>query len=62
MFKKLYDFIWHIIYRVGATKVTEAAAAIAYYAILSFFPLILLLIALNSAFILCVEAQTQILQ
>lgn len=62
MFKKLYDFIWHIIYRVGATKVTEAAAAIAYYAILSFFPLILLLIALNSAFIQSVEAQTQILQ
>ena len=62
MFKKLYDFIWHIINRVGATKVTEAAAAIAYYAILSFFPLILLLIALNSAFIQSVEAQTQILQ
>lgn len=62
MFKKLYDFIWHIIYRVGATKVTEAAAAIAYYAILSFFPFILLLIALNSAFIQSVEAQTQILQ
>ena len=62
MFKKLYDFIWHIIYRVGATKVTEAAAAIAYYAILSFFPMILLLIALNSAFIQSVEAQTQILQ
>ncbi len=62
MFKKLYDFVWHIIYRVGATKVTEAAAAIAYYAILSFFPPILLLIALNSAFIQSVEAQTQILQ
>lgn len=62
MFKRLYDFICHIINRVGATKVTEAAAAIAYYAILSFFPFILLLIALNSAFIQSVEAQTQILQ
>ena len=62
MLKKLYDFFCHIVNRVGATKVTEAAAAIAYYAILSFFPMILLLIALNSAFIQSVEAQTQILQ
>ncbi len=62
MLKKLYDFLCHIINRVGATKVTEAAAAIAYYAILSFFPMILLLIALNSAFIQSVEAQSQILQ
>ncbi len=62
MLKKLYDFFCHIVNRVGATKVTEAAAAIAYYAILSFFPMILLLIALNSAFIQSVEAQSQILQ
>ncbi len=61
MIKRLYEFIRHIIDRVCATKVTEAAAAIAYYAILSFFPLILLLIALNSAFIQSVEAQNQIL-
>lgn len=62
MLKRLYDFICHIVKRVGATKVTEAAAAIAYYAILSFFPFILLLIALNSAFIQSAEVQTQILQ
>ena len=62
MIKKLFDFICHIVNRAAQTKVTEAAAAIAYYVILSFFPLILLLIALNSAFIQSVEAQSQILQ
>ena len=62
MIKYFYEFICHIVNRAVATKVTEAAAAIAYYAILSFFPLILLLIALNSAFIQSVEAQSQILQ
>lgn len=62
MVKRLHDFVNHIIERIGATKVTEAAAAIAYYAILSFFPLILLLISLNSAFIQSVEVQNQILQ
>lgn len=62
MLRTFYYFINYIIDRVSATKVTEAAAAIAYYAILSFFPLILLLIALNSAFIQSPEAQDQILQ
>ncbi len=62
MLKRFYEFMCHIVNRAAATKVTEAAAAIAYYAILSFFPLILLLIALNSAFIQSVEAQNQILQ
>ncbi len=62
MLKHFYEFICHIVNRAATTKVTEAAAAIAFYAILSFFPLILLLIALNSAFIQSVEAQNQILQ
>ena len=62
LLQHFYEFILHIVDRVVATKVTEAAAAIAYYAILSFFPLILLLIALNSAFIQSVEVQNQIIQ
>lgn len=62
MLKNLKEFLKYIIIRVCETKVTEAAAAIAYYAILSFFPLILLLIALNTAFIQSTEAQTQLLQ
>ena len=62
MLKTLKEFFKYIIDRVCETKVTEAAAAIAYYAILSFFPLILLLIALNTAFIQSTEAQTQLLQ
>ena len=62
MIKQFISFICHVVNRAAATKVTEAAAAIAYYAILSFFPLILLLIALNSAFIQSPEVQNQILQ
>lgn len=61
MFKQLYDFFKSIIDSVCATKVTEAAAAIAFYAILSFFPFILLMIALNTAFIQSAEAQNQLL-
>lgn len=62
MLKKLCEFIRHIIDRVCHTKVTDAAAAITYYSLLSFFPFILLLIALNSAFLQSVEAQTKVIQ
>lgn len=58
----LLNFIKHVFDRVVETKVTEAAAAIAYYAILSFFPLILFLIAFNSSFLQSVEVQSQILK
>jgi membrane protein len=60
--QNLWNFIKHIFDRVIETKVTEAAAAIAYYAILSFFPLILFLIAFSSSFLQSVEVQTQILK
>ena len=56
------NFIRHVFNRVIETRVTEAAAAIAYYAILSFFPLLLFLIAFNSSFLQSVEVQNQILK
>lgn len=59
---KILNFGIHIFDRIVAAKVTEAAAAIAYYAILSFFPLILFLIAFNSSFLQSVEVQGQILK
>lgn len=60
--QKLFNFALHLFDRIVAAKVTEAAAAIAYYAILSFFPLILFLIAFNSSFLQSVEVQGQILK
>ena len=60
--RTLLNFFLHIFDRVCATRVTEAAAAIAYYAILSFFPLILFLIAFNSSFLQSAEVQGQILK
>lgn len=56
------NFCIHVFDRIVATKVTEAAAAIAYYAILSFFPLILFIIAFNSSFLQSAEVQGQILK
>ena len=56
--RTLLNFFLHIFDRVCATRVTEAAAAIAYYAILSFFPLILFLIAFNSSFLQSAEVQS----
>lgn len=60
--QNLWKFVKHIFNRVVETKVTEAAAAIAYYAILSFFPLILFLIAFSSSFLQSAEVQGQILK
>ena len=60
--QNLWNFVKHIFNRVVETKVTEAAAAIAYYAILSFFPLILFLIAFSSSFLQSAEVQGQILK
>ncbi len=60
--RTLLNFLIHVFDRVCDAKVTEAAAAIAYYAILSFFPLILFLIAFNSSFLQSIEVQGQILK
>lgn len=60
--RTILNFLIHIYDRVCDTRVTEAAAAIAYYAILSFFPLILFLIAFNSSFLQSAEVQGQILK
>ncbi len=60
--RTLLNYITHIYDRICDTRVTEAAAAIAYYAILSFFPLILFLIAFNSSFLQSAEVQGQILK
>lgn len=47
--------------RVTETEALEAAAAIAYYAIFSLFPLLLFLIAVYSSFLQSNELQTQVL-
>ncbi|EKD83192.1 MAG: hypothetical protein ACD_39C00829G0001 [uncultured bacterium] len=60
--QNLWNFVKHVFDRVVTTRVTEAAAAIAYYAILSFFPLILFLIAFSSSFLQSIEVQSQILK
>lgn len=60
--RTVINFVIHLFDRICDTKVTEAAAAIAYYAILSFFPLILFLIAFNSSFLQSIEVQGQILK
>lgn len=52
----------HVFNRTMETRVPEAAAAIAYYAILSFFPLLLFLIAFNASFLQSAEVQGQILK
>jgi len=56
------NFVAYIYNRTIETRVLEAAAAIAYYAIFSFFPLILFLIALNSSFLKSAKVQGQILK
>lgn len=61
LMQNLWKFIKHIFNRVVETRVSEAAAAIAYYAILSFFPLILFLIAFSSSFLQSAEVQGQVL-
>ena len=55
-------FFSHFYVRINETRVLDAAAAIAYYAIFSFFPLILFLIAFNSSFLQSPEVQGQILK
>lgn len=59
--KVVKDFIIHIYNRIYDTRVLEAAAAIAYYAIFSFFPLILFIVAFNASFLKSAEVQAQIL-
>ncbi len=65
MLKTCKDFIFYLVGRISATKTTEAAAAIGYYTIVSFFPIVLFLIAFNSNILDSpekqVEVQTQIL-
>lgn len=56
------DFIEHLYNRINDTRVLEAAAAIAYYAIFSFFPLILFIVAFNASFLKSAEVQAQILK
>lgn len=58
--KKFIEFIKYILKRIIETRVTDSAAAIAYYAILSFFPLVLFLIAFNSSFLQSGEIQNLI--
>lgn len=60
--KSIWNFLLHIFDRTMETRVPDAAAAIAYYAILSFFPLLLFLIAFNSSFLQSAEVQGQILK
>lgn len=48
MKKTIKNFILYLIDRIMVTKATEAAAAIGYYSIMSFFPIILFLIAFHS--------------
>jgi membrane protein len=60
--RTLLNFILHIFDRTLETRVPDAAAAIAYYAILSFFPLLLFLIAFNSSFLQSAEVQSQIIK
>ncbi len=62
IFKPFCKFLVHIYNRINDTRVLEAAAAIAYYAIFSFFPLILFIVAFNASFLKSVEVQTQILK
>lgn len=57
-----YRFGAHLYTRIMETKVLDTAAAIAYYAIFSFFPMILFAIALNSSFLKSAEVQSQILK
>lgn len=59
--KVIWNFLVHIYNRVFDTRVLEAAAAIAYYAIFSFFPLILFIVAFNASFLQSAEVQQQIL-
>lgn len=59
--KTVWDFVRHVFERIIVTKVPESAAAIAYYAILSFFPLLLFLIAFNASFLRSPEVQGHIL-
>ena len=62
LYGKTKKILINIYNRIVETRVLEAAAAIAYYAIFSFFPLILFLIALNSSFLKSAEVQGQILK
>lgn len=60
--KAVWNFFVHVYNRIFETRVLEAAAAIAYYAIFSFFPFILFLVAFNSSFLKSAEVQGQIIQ
>lgn len=62
IFKVVRNFLAHIYNRINDTRVLEAAAAIAYYAIFSFFPLILFIVAFNASFLKSAEVQAQILK
>lgn len=62
LIRAIWNFFLHIYNRIYETRVLEAAAAIAYYAIFSFFPLILFLVAFNASFLKSVEVQGQILK
>lgn len=57
-----YNFFSFIIKRVNETKLFDAAAAITYYALLSFFPFISLLIALSTISLQNIKTQTKIVQ
>ncbi|MGM0599428.1 MAG: YihY/virulence factor BrkB family protein [Candidatus Rifleibacteriota bacterium] len=62
LLKKIWEFLQHIYNRISETRVLEAAAAIAYYAIFSFFPLVLFIVAFNASFLKSPEVQAQILK
>jgi membrane protein len=60
MLKTCKDFIFYLVERISATKATEAAAAIGYYTIVSFFPIVLFLIAFHSTILDNPEKQVQV--
>ncbi len=62
LIRTFWNFALHVFDRTMETRVPDAAAAIAYYAILSFFPLLLFLIAFNSSFLQSAEVQGQIMK
>lgn len=59
--KAFWRFVKYVVDRILETRALDAAAAIAYYAIFSIFPLILFLVAFNSSFLQSPEIQDRII-
>lgn len=56
-----WKFSIHLVDRIMETRVLDAAAAIAYYAMFSLFPFILFIVAFNASFLNSPEIQQQIM-